>query len=116
MATYPASLPQEFSTDGYEESPPDNILRTKMDKGPDKIRRRTTANIRPIKTTLRMTGTQVETLETFYVTTLLSGSLTFDWVEPRSGTTAEYRFVKPPKYTALGSDFWGVAFDLEQMP
>jgi len=116
MPTWPVTLPQKFSADGYDESAPDNVIRSKPDTGPDKIRRRTTANIRPYKTTLRMTGAQVDTLDAFYVTTLLSGSLAFDWQEPRSGSTKSFRFVSAPKYSPRGGDFWNVALDLEQLP
>ena len=116
MPTWPASLPQKFSADGYSESPPDNLIRSKMDKGPGKKRRLTTANVRPYKTTLRMTEAQVDTLDTFYVTTLVSGSLNFDWQEPRSGNTKTFGFVSPPNYKARGGDSWDVALDLEQFP
>jgi len=116
MPTWPATLPQKFSANGYDESPPDNLIRSKTDSGPAKIRRRTTANIRPYKTTLRMTGTQVSTLETFYITTLVGGSLAFDWNEPRSQAVKSFRFVSSPKYSARGGDFWNVSLDLEQLP
>ncbi len=116
MPTWPGTLPQKFSADGYDESPPDNLIRSKPDAGPAKVRRRTTANVRPYKTSLRMTSAQLDTLDTFYVTTLVSGSLAFDWQEPRSLSTKSFRFVSKPKYQAQGGDFWNVALDLEQLP
>ena len=116
MPTWPGTLPQNFSADGYDESPPDNVIRSQPDTGPAKIRRRTTANVRPYKTTLRFTAAQMTTFETFYVTTLVSGSLAFDWNEPRSGSVKSFRFVSPPKYQARGGDFWNVGLDLEQLP
>ncbi len=32
----------------YQETPPDNLVRTPMDVGPAKLRRRTTANVRQL--------------------------------------------------------------------
>ena len=40
---WPATLPQEILAEGYEEGLPDVLVRTKMDAGPDKVRRRATA-------------------------------------------------------------------------
>ncbi len=45
MATWPATLPAP-ALSSLRETPPDNLIRTQMDKGPAKVRRRTTANVR----------------------------------------------------------------------
>lgn len=114
---WPASLPQLAAVDGYQESPPDTALRTKMDTGPDKIRRRFTAGVRPLSVQLDLTKVQVETLDVFYVTTTAGGALRFDWVGPRNQTTVEMRFVRPPVYRPLASDVaWRATLQLEVMP
>ena len=114
---WPASLPQLVAVDGYQESPPDTVLRTKMDAGPDKLRRRFTAGIRPLTVQLDLDAAQVETLDGFHVTTTAGGSLRFDWVDPRNQTTAEMRFVRPPVYRPAGSDAaWKAFLELEIMP
>lgn len=115
MATWPTSLPDNFLASAYSESPPDNTIRTKMDVGPPKMRRRGTAAARPIRGTLLMTDAQLATFDTFYDSTLDSGADRFDWTHPRSGSSVEFRFVSPPSYSARGRR-WVVTVDMEIMP
>lgn len=116
MATWPSTLPQDFIEAEWRESPPDNLIRSSMDVGPDKVRRRSTSNPRPVSARMIMTTAQVATFETFYITTLISGSLTFDIDHPRTETEVEMRFVTPPEYTPAGGGYWWVDMQLEILP
>lgn len=117
MAVWPGTLPVIPLVAGYKESPPDVLIRTQMDAGPARVRPRYTAGVRPIIGEIVCTPTQVATLDTFYVTTLLQGSLPFDWISGRTGATVAYRFVKPPTYQPDGSkELWLVKLELEMMP
>ena len=100
MAAWPETLPLPLQ-DGYKESPPNTTLRTAMDAGPDKVRRRYTAKPRNITIKYHMTKAQIETLDTFYVTTTLSGSLWFDWTHPRTGNACSARFINEPDYSSI---------------
>ena len=115
-ATWPSDLPDVPLVRGYEESPPDLALRTEMDTGPDKTRRRTTAGPREFAVQFRLTPAQLTTLDTFFVDTLKSGTLRFDFTHPRTGNTFEFRFVGPPSYRALDSARYRVQATLELMP
>src|SRR5437870_11881029 len=108
MAVWPASLPQTVFADGYKEEFPMNALRTQMDAGPPKMRRRYTAAFRPFTGTEIFTTAQVATLDTFFVTTLQGGALAFDWSHPRTGAAASVRFTKPPVVTSLGGGVYRV--------
>ena len=79
MAAWPTLPAPLINT--FKESTPDNLLRSSTDKGPAKIRRRSTAGVRPISFTLHLTPAQVNTLEIFYVTTLVSGAQEFDYTQ-----------------------------------
>ncbi len=115
--TWPVGLPQLVAVDGYGETPPDTTLRTAMGAGPAKVRRRTTAGIRPLSVHLDLDAAQVETLDTFYLETLQGGALAFDWVHPRTQAVATLRFVRPPAYRPQGSDAsWRAAVQLEVLP
>lgn len=114
--TWPATVPDDLSVEGYYESPPDNLLRQSMDAGPPKVRRRTTSNVRPIRGKIIMTTTQLAAFDTFYTDTLSSGALTFNFDHPRTGTTEEMRFVRPPDYTSIGPTHWEVSLDMEILP
>ncbi len=116
MADWPSTLPDTVISDAYQETPPDNLLRTPMDKGPAKLRRRTTTNVRNITCRDIYTTEQVATLDTFYVTTLQSGALAFDWEHPRTGSSVEMRFAARPTYTALSGRKYQVDYQLEIMP
>lgn len=117
MATWPAGLPQTPDTQGQVEKPADLLLRTQMDAGPAKVRRRYTAGVRPFNCTFFMTKAQVATLETFYVTTLTGGADAFDWAHPRTGVTESWRFVAPPEYRPRGAGlYYDVVCALEQLP
>ena len=116
MPAWPATLPQQLLVSGYDESPPDLALRTAMSTGPAKLRRRSTADVRPIGGAMVMTTAQVATLETFYVTTLVSGTLSFTHDHPRTAVSSTFRFTAPPGYEALGAGEYHVTLGLEITP
>lgn len=113
--TWPVSLPIEFLDEGYKEGLPDNVLRTKMSKGPDKLRKFSTADVRPLAGYQFYTDAQLDTFITFFNSTLESGSLSFDRENPRSGDTEEMRFKSPPTWKPRNLG-WQVFLDFEILP
>lgn len=113
---WPVSLPQDPLIDGYDERAPDVLARTEMDAGPDKVRRRFTAGVRPMRLTVALTRTQVQTLDDFHVTTLQGGALPFDWTHPRTLATVAFRFTEPPSYKPQSQTDWLAALALEILP
>jgi len=114
--TWPATVPTDIHVGSFREELPDNLLRTSMDVGPDKLRRRTTANIRPWTGSIIMTKSQLATFDTFYVSTLASGSLTFTFAHPRTAASSEMRFANIPTYTPIGGDYWEMSAQWEILP
>lgn len=110
MATWPVTLPQEFEVAGYSESIADNLLRSEMDVGPPKVRRRGAARPDLIQGQITIDDTQWATLLAFYDADLFEGALTFTW------SAVTYRFAQPPSRVPLGADNWRVALSLERMP
>ena len=115
MSTWPVTLPPP-ALNTLREAPPNNIIRSSMDKGPDKVRRRTTANIRPISFTLKLTPEQVETLDQFYTITTSSGADEFDYTHPRTGDPVTARFVEPPQYSEVAGVIYDCGVSLEILP
>ena len=115
MPTFPASLPVP-AINTLQESPPVNAMRSQMDKGPDKVRRRTTANVRPLSFNLMLTSAEVATLDTFFVTTTFSGTDKFDYIHPRTGDTVEARFTEPPIYGEQEGVLFNTGLSLEILP
>ena len=116
MADWPSTLPQIPLQRGFSESPPDTTIRTKMDAGPAKLRRRFTANVRPINSSFILTKAQIAILDTFYVTTTVGGSASFTWLDPRTKVLKSFRFTAPFEYVLISGDLWTVSLKLEQMP
>ena len=91
-------------------------LRQGMGVGPPKVRRRTTANVRPIQGKIVMTTTELAAFDTFFTSTLASGSLTFNFDHPRTGNTEEMRFTQPPQYAYISPTLWEVSVSMEVLP
>jgi len=117
MTTWPSSLPSP-ALDTFTETPPNNAISTQMDKGPDKVRRRTTANVRPISFSMKLTSTQVETLDDFYTNTTFSGVVDFDYTHPRTNqpVTARFKAGSPPQYSESSGVLWNASVELEILP
>lgn len=116
--TWPAGLPQCVRTN-YSESQGVLILRTPMDAGPAKMRRR---GNKPtvLGVTFNMTNAQLGTLETFVKTTI-SGTARFGFPEPRSGSMVEARIIPGSEgelysISYLGPSFYAVSMQLEILP
>jgi len=117
MADWPSTIPQELSVAGYGEAAPDTTIRSSMDAGPAKVRRRATCAVRPVSGKMVMTAAELDTFREFYDDDILGGSLRFNWVDPLDGTTAvEMRFTAPPSWSAFGQDGWEVSMQLEILP
>jgi hypothetical protein len=115
MPTWPNTLPKAL-IEGYAETPANNVLRTQMDVGPAKTRRRTFANVRNLTINLLLSSAQWTALDNFYDVETLSGSLPFDMPHPRTNVTGNFRFVSPPQLSALSSNYFKIAVSLEQLP
>lgn len=92
------SLPRPL-VQGAGYTPGENTVRTSMDAGRAKMRRRFTAVCDSATYQIVVTEAQLQTLEDF-VDITLQGVLPFDWEDFRRprGTPATYRFVQRPAY------------------
>lgn len=118
MAIWPVGLPQYPIQAGYEESQPNNVVRTPMEAGPAKQRRRYTARVRPFMLALELTSAELDLFEAFYESTLADGALPFEWVHPRTQAVLSFRFIggQPPKWNAIGWDLYTAILQTEVLP
>lgn len=119
MVAWPASLPQKPLAEGFAEQMRKMGLRSAMDAGPAKQRRRFTAAVRTLKLRLRLTPAQVAALDTFWETDTAGGSLSFTWVHPRTGAGVTMRFIadQPPDVQPVNRGLQYIAsFDVEILP
>lgn len=119
MAVWPATLPK-FSIEITEDRQ-DGAIRTPMDTGPSKVRRRFSAVSRYMTTQLLLTAEQRATFDTFFADTLGEGSLSFDYADPKDGSTVQMRFTLPPRFNSGGGyggvvSVWIASLSLEILP
>jgi len=116
MTTWPTTLPTYPLLDNYVETVPETVIRTEMDQGPAKIRRKTTAGVRKLNVSYFLNKEQVAALDEFYLTTLKGGALEFDFVHPRNSSDIVCRFTAPPEYKAANGNYFEVNLELEILP
>lgn len=121
MAAWPTATVGELAVRSVETE--SVVLRTKMDGGPAKLRRRFSNSVTKVPVgRMVLTKTALDALETFYITTTSGGVDIFTHTHPISGTTVNYRFVTRPEYDLLVSAplvanrKWTTSFDLEIVP
>lgn len=125
VAEWPTSLPYP-SANNYQEQPQSQVIRTGMDAGIDKVRRRFTSGTRQFSCMWYFTHEQLATFELWFYHTIAAGSLPFTMPKPRhgmSGTpTINVRFYVnrgEPGYTVSYADQyrqWQVSARMEQIP
>lgn len=118
---WPGSLPA-FER-GLKDVAQDGVIRTPMDAGPVKRRRRFTAMSRYLRGTIYLTSAaQRNALDTFFDDTLQGGSLSFEMTDPKDGTQQIFAFISPPEYDHQygednnGTEQYRVSLALERLP
>lgn len=111
MAVWPSTI--TIRRDGFTETPPKRQLRSNMEVGPDKIRRRSSAAIRPVTIQLLLNDSQLDTFDTFY---LDNDAVPFDFVNPRTGVTHSARFTDDPPTYSSNETLWDVKVSMELLP
>lgn len=117
MVDWPVSLPTDVERDTYEEGFANTMIRSNMDTGKAKRRRRYTAAPKPLKVTKVLTEAQLDTFITFFEDTIAGGATKFNYTHPRTGATVEVAFVKTPDPARpFGVDQYKIVMDLEVLP
>lgn len=119
MATWPAGLSQCPLLDGYGEAPQSQVVRTQMDAGPAKQRRRFTAATRNIPVRYLMTSAELNLFEQWFDDDLAGGALPFTWPGSRLGTVKARIVSGDPPYQispAASGERWYVSMTMEVLP
>lgn len=122
LPPWPSDLPQTPYSDENGQSPmyapTDNTIRTSVDVGPPKLRRRYTAVVEPCTLNFQMNEAEIAILKTFVQDTL-QDVLPFTWIDFRTGGAATYRFDKgwaSVSHQWDSGDVWDVTITLELLP
>ena len=115
MDDWPVSLPQKPLQEGFSATKVDGRLRTSMSEGPEKVRRRFTATSENLTCAFHLSAAQLTTFNTFFDTTLVGGSLAYNWVHPVTSVACICRIQDMPMFAAVGVE-WQVSFIVEVLP
>ncbi len=112
---WPTTLPQEPLVEGFSGTPQNTLIRTSMDAGPEKTRRRFTAASEYYTVSWVMTGAQFTTFRDFFTDTIAGGSEEFEMNHPITGETALVRFRGPYQFVSTGAH-WKISAEIEVLP
>jgi len=91
-ASWPSTLPQCPNLTEWQEEPQPNVADSNAPVGLPRKARRSTAKTWIVDATFRMTNEQLLTFKTFFETTLLDGSLPFNWAHPITLVSYDWLF------------------------
>ena len=121
MPVWPTILPQAPAKDGFSDACPSNLLRSDMDSGPAKVRRRGSAKPRTVSCTYVFSDVEADAFEEFVNNTLYDGSICFDWWHPVLARYVRARLV-PQSDSLYSREYfnsslsWQYALTLEYWP
>ena len=111
---WPKELPETLRLEGLSIQKKTNVIRTKMDTGPQKVRLRYTAATKEIAGTILIDEKKRLILEQWYKTVLANGVLRFVMKDSQTGQPGEFRFMED--YTEKNVDgLWEIGIRLEKM-
>ncbi|MBT6048967.1 MAG: hypothetical protein HOG49_19385 [Candidatus Scalindua sp.] len=123
MPAYPASLPQAPLVQGFSDQRQAGMIRSEMETGAPKTRKRFTAALRILTFPTILNGTQRATFDTFYITTINEGTDEFTIPDPVDAATITVKFKSPPEFrivdasgTATSERQWAATYKLELKP
>jgi hypothetical protein len=111
---WPEYLPSALLEEGFGKQPQSNVIRTAMDAGPKKARRRYTAATIKYLGKQKFDTAELMVFEQFYHSVLADGVLRFNFADPVTGETAEFRFTDD--YSVADADgLFEVQMSLERL-
>ena len=111
---WPDFLPNTLLIDGLSAKRKSSVIRTSMDSGPQKKRRRYTASIKIFTGKMLLDESQRFELERFYRTTLADGVLRFNFTDPQTLETGEFRFTEDYTENSIDGRF-EISMSLERL-
>ena len=113
---WPTTLQQLMNEANFGNEFGDTVLRSDMEVGPPKTRRRNTRGYDNFTTSIELTVTQYNTFKTFYNTSLNGGVLAFEIEHPITRVLSEFKFAANPTVRSLGGGIFRVNMAWEEVP
>lgn len=112
---WPKNVPACFSWTNYVEEKQPVTVRSPVDSGPQKMRRRYTRPLVGIMSTIVCTKQELADLGMFFDVTLQGGTQHFQMNHQITGFPEMFRFLQPPRFTAMKADTFSVEIVLERI-
>jgi hypothetical protein len=112
--SWPAELPETILLEGLSAKQKSNVIRTEMDAGPQKARRRYTAASKIFTGRMILDSYQRGLLEHFYHQVLGDGVLRFNFTHPQTLAVQEFRFADDYTETSMDGLF-EISVSLERL-
>lgn len=116
MDSWPVGLQQRLNADDFSVKFGDTTIRTDMDVGPAKVRRRLTDGVDTYSCSILLDIDDWDTLKDFYKTTLAGGSLPFLFTDPFTSMNDPFRFAAPPEAKPMGGRIFRISMVWERLP
>lgn len=110
---WPLDVPECYLLSGYLEEQQPVVIRSPVDAGPQKVRRRYTQPITGIVTGLAVDKDELEAFWLWFNVTLQGGVKTFDMTNPVTSEVDEARFLQPPRMTPITDDKFSLELIVE---
>lgn len=110
MASWPTKF--KINRDNFTEKLPNRVIRSNMDVGPAKTRRRTVLGVKELSGGIHCLPEDYPEFEQFY---LDNDAVWFDFPHPRTGEIVRARFKDVPSAT-LNETIYEITFNLEILP
>ena len=111
---WPEGLPDDLLMEGLSIEPQNNVIRTAMDAGPQKARRRYSARAIRFSGVQRYDLAEMMVFEMFFHTVLADGVLRFNFTDPVTQESGEFRFAENYRVVTV-EGFFEVSIVLEKL-
>lgn len=113
---WPVELQKYINTDSFNYAYGSTVLRSEMDLGPAKVRRRATKSVDMIDGAIDLPMVDFTIFDYFFRTQVNGGARVFDFAHPITRATIQVRFKTEPQIKAKGGTTFVVSMSLEVMP
>lgn len=113
---WPSQLQQNLLEPTFNFKFGDSRLRTNMDVGLAKVRRRSTREIDTASGSIHLEFSDYSIFKDFYKTLINGGVTPFTIIHPIEQVTATFRFVSSPTIRSIGGGVFEVSMEWEEVP
>ena len=114
-SSWPSSIQQAFNSGSFRLSDEDNVIRSEVEMGKPKRRRRYTASRETFTGSFIVDSTGYATFKAFFNTTLVAGSLPFTHDHPITGTSTDFEFLGPYQISVAGGTYYTITVSFREI-